>query len=80
MDQIPGLFPVGSLVGTSKAKPEVWDQGMKFSDTATTSAALAVQLRDAARSQNASATEAVIKDFGPKACGASHTPFRQPAR
>ncbi len=79
-DQIPGLFPVGSLVGNSKAKPEVWDQGMKFSNTAKASAALAVQLRDAARSKDAAATEAVMKDFGPKACGACHTPFRQPAR
>jgi len=33
-DQIPGLFPLGSLVGNSMAKPEVWDQGMKFTDTA----------------------------------------------
>ncbi len=79
-DQIPGLFPVGSLVGNSKAKPEVWDQGMKFSDAAKVSAALAVQLRDTARSKDAAATEAVMKDVGPKACGACHTPFRQPAR
>ena len=79
-DQIPGLFPVGSLVGNSKAKPDVWDQGMKFNETAKASAALAVQLRDAARGKNASATEAVMKDFGAKACGACHTPFRQPAR
>lgn len=78
--QIPGLFPVGSLVGNSKAKPEVWDQGMKFSDAAKVSAALAVQLRDTARSKDAAATEAAMKDFGPKACGTCHTPFRQPAR
>jgi len=78
--QIPGLFPLGSLVGNTKAKPEVWDQGMKFTDTAKNTAALAVQLRDAARSKNASATEAIMKDFGAKACGSCHTPFRQPAR
>jgi cytochrome c556 len=79
-DQIPGLFPLGSLVANSKAKPEVWDQGMKFTDTAKNTAALAVQLRDAARAKNASATEAIMKDFGAKACGACHTPFRQPTR
>lgn len=79
-DQIPGLFPVGSLVGGTKAKPEVWDQGMKFTETAKASAALAAQLRDAARSKNASATEAIMKDFGAKACGSCHTPFRQPTR
>ncbi|MBP1779816.1 MAG: hypothetical protein H6Q86_5827 [candidate division NC10 bacterium] len=59
---------------------EGWDQGMKFNDTAKASAALAVQLRDTARGKNASATEAIMKDFGAKACGACHTPFRQPAR
>jgi cytochrome c556 len=53
---------------------------MKFTDTAKNSSALAVQLRDAARSKNASATEAIMKDFGQKACGSCHTPFRQPAR
>jgi len=79
-DQIPGLFPLGSMLANSKAKPEVWDQGMKFNETAKNSAALAVQLRDAARSKNASATEAIMKDFGAKACGSCHTPFRQPAR
>jgi len=79
-DQIPGLFPVGSMVANTKAKPEVWDQWMKFTETAKSSSALAAQLRDAARSKNASATEAIMKDFGPKACGSCHTPFRQPAR
>jgi cytochrome c556 len=79
-DRIPGLFPAESLVGNSKAKPDVWDQGMKFSDTAKVSAALAAQLQDAARGRNAAATEAVMKDFGPKACGACHTPFRRPER
>jgi cytochrome c556 len=80
MDQIPGLFPVGSMLANSKAKQEVWDDGMKFTATAKNSAAMAVQLRDAARSKNSSATEAIMKDFGAKACGACHTPFRQPAR
>jgi len=80
MGQIPGLFPLGSMLANSKAKPEVWDDGMKFTATAKNSAAVAVQLRDAAKSKDASATEAIMKDFGPKACGACHTPFRQPAR
>jgi cytochrome c556 len=48
VEQIPGLFPLGSMVANTKAKPEVWDQGMKFTDTAKNSAALAVQLRDTA--------------------------------
>jgi cytochrome c556 len=79
-DQIPGLFPVGSMLANSKAKPAVWDDGMKFTATAKNSVAVAVQLRDAARSKDAAATEAIMKDFGPKACGACHTPFRQPTK
>jgi cytochrome c556 len=77
-DQIPGLFPVGSMLANSKAKPEVWDDGMKFSATAKNSAAVAVQLRDTARSKNAAAMETAMKEFGAKACGSCHTPFRQP--
>ena len=38
----------------------------------------AEKLRDAARSKDLAATEAVAKDFGRQACGACHTPFRVP--
>ena len=80
MDQIPGLFPVGSMLANSKAKSEVWDDYPKFVATAKNSAAVAVQLRDAARSKNPSTTESIMKEFGAKACGSCHTPFRQPAK
>ena len=41
-----------------------------------------VRLRDARRSKDAAATEAVMKDFGRNACGSCHTPLRvsPPAR
>ena len=78
--QIPGLFPVGSLLSNSKAKPEVWDKWNEFSAAAKNAEAMAAKLRDTAKTKDATATEALMKDFGPKACGTCHTPFRQPAR
>jgi hypothetical protein len=35
-------------------------------------------LRDAARTKDLAATEAVAKDFGRQACGTCHQPFRVP--
>jgi cytochrome c556 len=78
--QIPGLFPVGSLLSNSKAKSEVWDKWNEFSAAAKNAETMAAKLRDTAKAKDATATEALMKDFGPKACGTCHTPFRQPAR
>jgi len=78
--QIPGLFPVGSLLASSKAKSDVWDNWSGFTAAARNAESLAATLRDTARSKDAGATEALMKEFGPKACGACHTPFRQAAR
>src|SRR5262249_62193184 len=38
----------------------------------------AASLRDTAKTGNKAATDAVVKDFGRKACGSCHTPFRVP--
>jgi cytochrome c556 len=78
--ETPGLFPVGSLLSNSKAKSDVWDNWTGFVAAAKNAETLAVNLRDAAQRKDAAATEAIMKDFGAKACGACHTPFRQPAR
>jgi cytochrome c556 len=80
LKEVPGLFPVGSLLSNSKAKSDVWDNWNGFMAATNSAEALAVNLRDTARSKDAAATEAIMKDFGAKACGACHTPFRQPAR
>lgn len=78
--EILGLFPVGSLLSNSKAKPEVWDKWNEFSAAAKNAETMAAKLRDTAKTKDATATEALMKDFGPKVCGNCHTPFRQPAR
>ena len=76
--QITALFPEGSLTDKSKAKPEVWQKWPEFESAVKNYAMHAEKLRDAARSKDQAATEAVAKDFGRQACGTCHTPFRVP--
>ena len=75
---ITGLFPEGSMTPESKAKPEIWQKWAEFESAAKNFQAQAEKLRDAARSKDKAATEAVAKDFGRLACGTCHTPFRVP--
>jgi cytochrome c556 len=75
---IAALFPQGSLTDKSKAKPEIWEKWSEFEAAAKNMSAQAEKLRDAARSKDQAATEAVAKDFGRQACGTCHQPFRVP--
>jgi cytochrome c556 len=75
---ISSLFPSGSLTDKSKAKPEIWQKWAEFESAAKNLQALAEKLRDTARTKNADATQAILKDFGRQACGTCHTPFRVP--
>ena len=77
---IPPLFPAGSATDKSKAKPEIWQKWAEFEAAAKNLEGMADKLRDAARAKDAAGVEAMVKEFGAKACGACHTPFRQPAR
>jgi cytochrome c556 len=76
--QIVALFPEGSLTDKSKAKPEIWQKWAEFESAVKNYAMQADKLRDAARSKDLAATEAVAKEFGRQACGTCHTPFRVP--
>jgi cytochrome c556 len=76
--QIPTLFPAGSLTEKSKAKPEVWQKWAEFEAAAKNLETHAAKLRDAARAKNEQLTQDLVKDFGRQACGTCHTPFRQP--
>src|SRR5215475_4775525 len=75
-EHIPMLFPEGSLTEKSKAKPEIWQKRDEFDSAAKNMGQWSVKLRDTARTKDAAATEAVMKDFGRQACGTCHTPFR----
>ena len=77
---IPALFPAGSLTEKSSAKPEIWEKWADFEASAKNLGSMAEKLRDASRAKDAAAVEAMVKDFGPKACGSCHTPFRKPPR
>lgn len=75
---IPLLFPQGSLTEKSNAKPEIWEKRAEFESAAMNLQAWAEKLRDTAKTKDAAATEAIMKDFGRQTCGACHTPFRKP--
>ncbi len=75
---IPAMFPAGSLAEGSNAKPEIWQNFAQFQELAKNLETRAIALRDAARAKDAAAVEAQAKEFGAKACGACHTPFRKP--
>lgn len=79
--RIASVFPQGSLnLEKSAAKPEIWQKWPEFEASAKNLQARAEQLRDTARSKNADATQAIVKDFGRLACGACHQPFRVPPK
>lgn len=77
---IPMLFPRGSLRGETAAKPEIWQKWDEFRTAARNMEAEAAKLRDLAAAKDADAVQAALKDFGKKACGACHTPFRVPPK
>jgi cytochrome c556 len=77
---IPALFPPGSATDKSNAKPEIWEKWADFQAAAQNLEAMAVKLRDASRAKDGAAVEATVKEFGPKACGTCHTPFRKPPK
>jgi cytochrome c556 len=77
---VPTLFPQGSLTEKSNAKPEIWQKWDEFVGAARSMEAWAEKLRDTAKTKDAAATEAIVKDFGRQACGSCHTLFRLPPR
>ena len=77
---IPALFPPGTASEKSNAKPEIWEKWADFQAAAQNLETMAGQLRDASRAKDGAAVEAMVKEFGQKACGTCHTPFRKPLR
>jgi cytochrome c556 len=78
--RITALFPEGSLAEKSAAKPEIWQKWPEFEKAAANLRGEAEKLRDAAKTKDPAATQAVMKDFGRTACGTCHTPFRVPPK
>ena len=76
--KITPLFPPGSLEGKTAAKKEIWEKWPEFETSVKNFEMEAGKLRDTAKTNNKAATDALVKDFGRKACGTCHTPFRVP--
>ena len=76
--KITPLFPPGSLEGKTAAKKEIWEKWPEFETSVKNFEMEAGKLRDTAKTNNKVATDALVKDFGRKACGSCHTPFRVP--
>jgi cytochrome c556 len=76
--KIAPLFPAGSLEGKTAAKPEIWQKWPEFEAAAKNLEMESVKLRDTAKANDKPGTEALVKDFGRKACGSCHQPFRVP--
>ena len=77
---VPSLFPAGSATDVSNAKPEIWDKWADFQAASENLESMAEKLRDASKAKDGPAVEAMVKEFGAKACGACHTPFRKPPK
>ena len=71
---IPMLFPPGSMSDKSKAQAAIWEKRADFEAAAKNLEMQAEKLRDAARSKDAAATEAIATDFPKQTCGKCHTP------
>jgi cytochrome c556 len=78
--EITGLFPPGSTTDKSNAKPEIWQKWSEFEANAKNLQAQAEKLRDAAKSKNAAATEAIAKDLPRQTCVGCHNTFRVPPK
>ena len=72
---IPDIFPAGSGVGETRAKPEIWQNWSKFETAAKTLETATGELARVAESGDMAAIGAQLGKVG-EACGGCHKPFR----
>jgi cytochrome c556 len=78
-NQIPGLFPPGSVdPEKSRAKPEIWQKWSEFEEHAKALNTKATQLAATAKTGDAATTTAAAADLGRTTCGPCHDAFRGP--
>jgi cytochrome c556 len=73
------MFPEGSGGGTTRAKPEIWQEWDKFSAAADAMIDATPALVAAAQTGDAGAIGAALGGVG-KTCGGCHKPFRAPEK
>ncbi|MFQ5984945.1 MAG: c-type cytochrome [Alphaproteobacteria bacterium] len=74
---IPDIFPEGSDVGDTRAKPEIWQQWDEFTAAAKVLEETSTKLVEVAATGDVAAIGAQLQNVG-KACGGCHEPFRKP--
>ena len=72
---LPDIFPEGSAVGASRAKPEIWQDRAKFDAAVKGFQTATGELATVAEGGDLAAIGAKLEQTG-KACGACHKPFR----
>lgn len=70
------IFPEGSDIGKTRAKPEIWSQRAKFEDAVAAFRSESGKLALIADSGDMAAIGAQLKVVG-KTCGGCHKPFRK---
>ena len=73
---IDDLFPAGSGVGETRAKPEIWQNWAKFEAASKTFQAATKELARIAETGDMAAVGAQLNKVG-EACGGCHKPFRK---
>ncbi len=70
------LFPKGTDVGDTRAKPEIWQNWAKFETAVETLKTATAELVRVAEGGDLAAIGAQLQNVG-KACGGCHKPFRK---
>ena len=78
--QIPQLFPEGSLSDKSRAKPAIWEKWSEFEGYASSLQTQAMKVADLARTKDKAGTLAAVAEMGRSTCVACHDAFRGPPR
>ena len=73
---IDDIFPVGSGVGETRAKPEIWQDWDKFVTATKAFQAATKKLARVAETGDMAAVGAQLKEVG-ATCGGCHKPFRK---
>ena len=73
---IPALFPSGTDIGETKAKPEVWSKRQQFEDAASKAEEKIAAFADAVDQGDRGAIFGAFKDVG-DACKGCHDEFRK---
>jgi len=73
---MPGMFPAGSGVGDTKARPEIWTDRAGFEQANTNALGRIEALRVAAATGDAAAFQTQFGTLGPQGCGGCHRNYR----